>query len=82
MMTQNQTCKKLAEIGELSLNAKSDEEAMKITKMREEHYMTCSHPQCQENMAFLKKEGLWQISEERQREILGNLDEDGEEIEE
>lgn len=82
MKTQNQICKKLKEISELSLYAKSDEESMKYTKMREEHYVQCSHSQCQENMAFLKKEGLWNISEEQTREILGDLDENGDEVEE
>jgi len=73
-------CQTLAQISELSLNAKSDEEAQEVTTQRENHYLKCSHSQCVENLAFLRKEGLFQVSQEEADKILGNKDEDGNEI--
>lgn len=54
-------------LGEKILYAKNKEIETKLQKEQEEHYLICSNPICKENLAYLKKHGLFQMNDEQQK---------------
>lgn len=63
----NTKCEINVQLGEKVLFASTEEQSKLAEAAQESHYVSCTHPTCQENKAFLIKAGLFQMNEAQQK---------------
>ena len=63
----NTNCKINQSLGEKILFSNGEKEK-ELVKQQQEHYLECNHPICIGNMEYLKKDGLFLMNEEQQKD--------------